>query len=83
MRVLIDLQHPAELHVFKNLAALLREAGHETLFTGRDKDILADLARARNGLAYRRRSALSRISSGVTGRNIQDFDSSERGCALS
>ena len=46
MRVLIDLQHPAELHVFKNLAALLREAGHETLCTGRDKDILADLARA-------------------------------------
>lgn len=46
MRVLIDLQHPAELHVFRNLAALLRQAGHEVLFTGRHKDILADLARA-------------------------------------
>ena len=46
MRVLIDLQHPAELHVFKNLAALLRDAGHTVLFTGRDKDILVELARA-------------------------------------
>ena len=46
MRILIDLQHPAELHVFKHLAALLRGAGHAVLFTGRDKDILADLARA-------------------------------------
>lgn len=46
MRVLIDLQHPAELHVFKNLVRLLREAGHVVLLTGRDKDILVDLARA-------------------------------------
>lgn len=46
MRVLIDLQHPAELHVFKNLAALLRQSGHTVLFTGRDKDILVALARA-------------------------------------
>lgn len=46
MRVLIDLQHPAELHVFKNLASLLREAGHKVLFTGRDKDILVALAQA-------------------------------------
>lgn len=46
MRVLIDLQHPAELHVFKNLAAVLRRAGHEVRFAGRDKDILIELARA-------------------------------------
>ena len=46
MRVLIDLQHPAELHVFKNLAVVLRQDGHEVLFTGRDKDILGELAKA-------------------------------------
>ena len=46
MRVLIDLQHPAELPVFKNLAARLRQDGHVVLFTGRDKDILVQLAAA-------------------------------------
>lgn len=46
MRVLIDLQHPAELYVFKNIATLLRDSGHDVLFTGRDKDILIALARS-------------------------------------
>jgi len=46
MRILIDLQHPAELHVFKNLAKLLRRHNHEVFFTGRDKDILIQLAAA-------------------------------------
>lgn len=44
MRILIDLQHPAELHVLKNLVGLLRAHGHTVRFTGRDKDILVDLA---------------------------------------
>ena len=44
MRILIDLQHPAELHVLKNLVALLRADGHQVRFTGRDKDILLELA---------------------------------------
>jgi uncharacterized protein len=45
MRYLIDLQHPAHLHVFRNLAARLVREGHQVLFTGRKKDILLDLAR--------------------------------------
>lgn len=44
MRYLIDLQHPAHLHFFRNVAATLKNEGHEVLFTGRDKDILLTLA---------------------------------------
>ena len=42
-RVLIDLQHPAHLHFFRPAAQVLRERGHEVLFTARDKDILLQL----------------------------------------
>lgn len=63
MRFLIDLQHPAEIHVLKNLVALLRANGHQVRFTGRDKDIVVALAKemgeevqifgkARKGLLY-------------------------------
>lgn len=45
MRVLIDLQHPAHLHFFRNAAARLVREGHAVHFTGRDKDILVQLAR--------------------------------------
>lgn len=45
MRFLIDLQHPAHLHFFRHLAARLVDEGHEVMFTGREKDILLDLAR--------------------------------------
>ncbi len=44
MRILIDLQHPADLHFFRNAVRGLREKGHEVKLTGRDKDILVDLA---------------------------------------
>jgi predicted glycosyltransferase len=46
MRILFDLQHPAHLHFFRNVAARLAGEGHEVRFTGRDKDILVELARA-------------------------------------
>lgn len=44
MNVLIDLQHPAHLHFFRNLVARLKADGHEVRITGRDKDILVELA---------------------------------------
>jgi len=46
MKILFDLQHPAHLHFFRNVAQRLVREGHEVLFTGRDKDILVDLARS-------------------------------------
>jgi len=45
MRYLVDLQHPAHLHFFRNAADRLSHEGHEILFTGRRKDILLELAR--------------------------------------
>lgn len=44
MKFLFDLQHPAHLHFFRNAARRLEENGHEVKFTGRDKDILRELA---------------------------------------
>jgi predicted glycosyltransferase len=44
MRILIDITHPAHLHFFRHVIPRLREAGHELKLTGRDKDILRQLA---------------------------------------
>ncbi len=48
MTVLVDLQHPAHLHFFRNLVSRLRHEGHRVIITGRDKDILVPLARNYN-----------------------------------
>lgn len=45
MKFLIDLQHPAHLHFFRNLILRLIGEGHEVVVTGRDKDILRELSR--------------------------------------
>jgi predicted glycosyltransferase len=44
MKILIDLGHPAHLHFFRNVASRLADEGHTVIFTGRDKDILVELA---------------------------------------
>lgn len=38
MRVIIDIGHPAHVHLFKNLAWRLQEKGHKVLFTCRDRE---------------------------------------------
>ncbi len=48
MNVLIDLGHPAHLHFFRHAARQLAEEGHTVRMTGRDKDILVELARGLN-----------------------------------
>lgn len=45
MRVLVDLLHPAHVHVFRHVRERLLEAGHEVLVTVRDKDVTVDLLR--------------------------------------
>ncbi len=45
VNVLIDLGHPAHLHFFRHAAQRLTAEGHTVRFTGRDKDILVELAR--------------------------------------
>ena len=44
MNILFDLQHPAHLHFFRNLIYRLQRDSHKVFVTGRDKDILVELA---------------------------------------
>ena len=46
MRILIDLTHPADVHIFRDLIARLEGEGHYVHLTMRDKDILVELARS-------------------------------------
>lgn len=48
MNFLFDLQHPAHLHFFYHLILKLKAEGHNVKITGRNKDILIDLAREYN-----------------------------------
>ena len=43
MKVLIDINHPAHVHFFRQPALALQRAGHEVLFTSRDKDVTQEL----------------------------------------
>ncbi len=43
MRILVDLLHPAHVHVFRNLISTMRERGDEVLITARNKDVTIEL----------------------------------------
>lgn len=43
MRILIDIGHPAHVHLFRNLALDMVNKGHEILFTCREKEFEIDL----------------------------------------
>ena len=47
-KILIDIGHPAHVHLFKNAASALQKTGKEILFTTRDKEITVDLLRYYN-----------------------------------
>jgi predicted glycosyltransferase len=38
MNILIDIGHPAHVHLFKNFAWIMQKKGHKTLFTAREKE---------------------------------------------
>jgi predicted glycosyltransferase len=44
MKLLVDLQHPADFHFFRPLATRLQMEGHQVRLTRVDKDILVQLA---------------------------------------
>ena len=46
MRIIIDIGHPAHVHLFKHLARLLIKDGAVVLFTARDKEFELDLLKA-------------------------------------
>jgi hypothetical protein len=43
VRILLDLLHPAHVHVFRHLRDELLGRGHEVIITARDKDLTLDL----------------------------------------
>ena len=51
MRILIDLGHPAHVHLFRHAIGEWRERGHAVVLVARDKDIVTDLMDA-FGWAY-------------------------------
>jgi hypothetical protein len=45
MRILVDLNHPAHVHLFRNAIQEWQKHGHEVLITARDKDVTQELLR--------------------------------------
>jgi len=43
MRILVDIGHPAHVHMFKNMIWTLENDGHEVKITTRDKDVTLNL----------------------------------------
>ncbi|MFW9873831.1 MAG: DUF354 domain-containing protein [Candidatus Thorarchaeota archaeon] len=43
MKILVDIIHPAHVHVFKNFIWEMEKKGHEILVTAREKDVATDL----------------------------------------
>ena len=48
MKILIDISHPAAVHLFKNLIRILSLNNHEILVTARDKDVTFKLLKRYN-----------------------------------
>jgi len=43
VKILIDIGHPAHIHLFKNFAWLMQKKGHLIFFTARDKEVTIQL----------------------------------------
>ncbi|UCH92172.1 MAG: DUF354 domain-containing protein [Candidatus Aminicenantes bacterium] len=46
LKILIDIGHPAHVHLFKHFAWIMQKKGHSVLFTSRDKEVTIQLLRA-------------------------------------
>ena len=57
MKILIDINHPAHVHFFRNPIKLLIDRGHEIMVTSRDKEMAIDLL-DELGIANRKLSSL-------------------------
>lgn len=43
MNILIDINHPAHVHYFRNFSEIMMDMGHQTLFVSRDKEMAQKL----------------------------------------
>lgn len=63
MKILIDILHPAHVHVFKNFIRIMKGRGHEVMVTAREKDVTLALLRV-YGIPF---VSLSKISTSKIG----------------
>lgn len=52
MNILIDVGHPAHIHLFRNAARIWIEHGHSVMFAARDRHLLSELIN-RHGFSHR------------------------------
>lgn len=57
MRILIDIGHPAHVHLFKNMVWNMKNHGHQVQIVARQKDVTLDLLRL-YGLEYESRGEI-------------------------
>ena len=48
MKILVDIEHPAHVHYFRNLISILKNNGHQIIITAVDKDITFKLLQIYN-----------------------------------
>ncbi len=48
MRIIIDVNHPGHVHLFKNFVFIAQSKGWKVLFTAKDKEVTLDLLKAYN-----------------------------------
>jgi predicted glycosyltransferase len=64
LRILVDIGHPAHVHLFRNAIKILQTRGHHIAITTRDKDVAVELLRS-YGLAYKVVSKARRTTVGL------------------
>lgn len=67
MNLLIDINHPGHVHLFRNAARIWLARGHKVVFTIRDREIVPDLLDA-CGFGY---EIASRVRTGLAGMVIE------------
>lgn len=55
MKVLVDIGHPAHVHLFKNMIWERERKGHEILITAREKEITSPCSKQVDELAKNKR----------------------------
>ncbi len=72
--MLFDINHPAHVHVFKNVISKLSREGHEVLVTSRDKEFATSLLDS-NGVKHRvlSTSAKSKVGAFLQELIVRDF----------
>lgn len=69
MRILLDIVHPAQVHLFRNVIQELKNLGHTTCVTSREKEMTTELLDAfgieHSVISTKRSSTLSLVQEGI------------------